>query len=118
MSADQLRGADAAAFQIAALLESYEEGMEALDSAWPDSALNARVQRELEAVRLACAALPMLAVAWLHLRISHAERVHALWNPPGTEAEALAGARQRHLHAVHALRKLCLGQFSRMERTH
>ena len=119
MSARQLPATDAIAFQLAALLEQYEQSIDDLTSAGFDAALYGRVSRELGDMRLLCARLPLLSVAWVHLLISHAELMHDLWREaPGSAATPAAEhCRARHLLAIRALRQQCLAHFIRTEHT-
>lgn len=119
MSAPQFRALDAVAFQLAALLEKYEEDVEELASRWPDTTLYTRVSREIDEMRLLCASLPLLSVPWVHLLISHAELMHCLWKcTAGGKSRAAEDCKANHYIAIRALREKCLYHFSRMERSH
>lgn len=119
MSAREFPAIDATAFQLAALLEQYEQDVEQLTSTWLDAALYERVCRELGDMRLLCAGLPLLSVPWVNLLISHAELMHCLWRgaPGGGASSPAERCKERHLVAIHTLREKCLGHFSRTEHT-
>lgn len=119
MSADQFRSPDVAAFQLAALLENYEEHVEQLTSTSLDGAVHAQVRRELDEMRIVCVRLPLLSVPWLHVLISHAELVQCLWDfaQPGAKSTP-DRSKERHLAAIGELRMLCLRQFDRVEYGH
>jgi hypothetical protein len=120
LSAPQFRAIDAAAFQLAALLERYEEHVEQLVLSWLDMDLYAQVGREVDEMRLHCASLPQLSVPWVHLLISHTELIHCLWkcSPAGEPSPLLVECRGKHATAIRDLREKCIYYFSRMERAH
>jgi hypothetical protein len=117
VSADQFRGSGAEAFRLAALLEIYEARMEELESCRMASAAHAQVRQLMEEMRVVCAGLPLLVVAWLQLMISHAELCHELWKcqQAGGSSAPPQACKDRHHLAVRSLHKLCLGQFTRVE---
>jgi hypothetical protein len=120
LSAPEFRTIEAAAFQLAALLERYEEHVEELTSTWLDMELYVKVGKEVDEMRLHCATLPQLSVPWVHLLISHTELVHCLWktSPDGQPSAKLADCRGKHAIAIRALREKCTYYFSRMDRSH
>jgi len=68
----------AAAFQLLALLDRYEQDTaELLDSCLPD--LYARWSKDFEDMRLIALSVLDLHIPWLHVLISRAELVHAMW---------------------------------------
>ena len=107
--------AEATAFQIVALLERYEADVEPLVSADIDLDLYARVSGHIDQMRLLCASLPVISVAWVHLLISHTELMHSLWRSPGgeTESPAIDRCRSDLFAAARDLRAKCMYQFSR-----
>jgi hypothetical protein len=120
MSARELPSLDAKAFQLMEILERYDQDLHALASSPSDTGLRLRVGQALDAMRPACAGVPLLSVAWVRLMISHAELLHSLWpaTAPGTERRPVQSCRQDHLLAVRALREACLGAAIPVERTH
>lgn len=120
MSARPLPATDATAFRIAALLEQYEQDVEDLESPWPDVELHARMSRDLDEMRVLCAAVPLLSVPWVHLMISNAEFLHCLRSGPAGGEPSVAARRCKgeHLVAIRALRERCLSNFTRVERSH
>jgi hypothetical protein len=119
VSAPQFHAAEAVAFQLAAALELYEEGVGQLMAAASfDCALYSRVSRAVDEMRLYCASLPSLSVPWVHLLITHAELMHCFFEGArdGQVSTETGSCRERHLHALGALRQKCLYQFSRAVR--
>ena len=66
-------------------------------------------------MRVLCAGLPLMSVAWLHVLISHAELVNCLWRSSAKPKDCRTSedCKEEHLLAVRALRKKCLRHFSR-----
>ena len=117
MSASQARAIDAIAFELAAAVENYEQACEQLVATRPDMALYQSVSRQVDHMRLLCASLPQVSVAWVGLLISHAELVHCLWRCGEKSALSpeLEACQVRHAHAIRALREKCVWLFSRAE---
>ena len=109
--------ADAVAFQLVALLEQYEGDADRLATTWLDMELYARVSREVEEMRLYCASLPQVSVAWVRLLIAHAELIHCLWKTGHSSGASpqVAQCSSQHGRAVTELRQKCLWLFSKMD---
>jgi hypothetical protein len=100
------REISAAAFHLLALLERYEQDTASLlGSSWsPD--VHARWANDFEQMRLVALTVGDLHVPWLHLLISRAELVHAVWqmsNGRPTQ-RALDELEVPHQDAITALR--------------
>jgi hypothetical protein len=117
MSASQRRAIDAIAFELAAALENYDKDTEQLVATWLDMELYQSVSRQVDHMRMLCAALPPLAVPWVNLLISHSELVHCLWKcgEKFAPSEEFGECHARHAIAVTALRERCLWLFTKMD---
>lgn len=118
MSASQGRAIQALAFELVAALENYERDTEVLVATWLDMEQYQLVSRQVDHLRLLCAALPQMAVPWVGLLISHAELMHCLWKcgeafVPSPDFDVCRG---RHQRAVATLREKCVWLFSKMDR--
>jgi len=118
MSAREFPAADAIAFRLAALLEQYEQDVEELTATSWDAKVYECVNQGLAEMRLLCAGLPLMSVAWVHVLISHAELVNCLWRRAAKpkDCRSTDDCKAEHLLAVGALRQKCLRHLSRLER--
>ena len=99
------RETSAAAFQLLALVEQYEQDTSALlCEAPPPAPLYARWLACFEEMRLIALTVPELHLAWLHVLISRAELVHSMWQASHGRRGALEDAAVPHQDAVTALR--------------
>jgi hypothetical protein len=119
MSAREFPAVDATAFRLAALLEQYEQDVEELTATWWNAEVYERVNQGLSEMRLLCAGLPQMSVAWVHVLISHAELVNCLWRSATKPQDCRSpeDCKAEHLLAVGALRQKCLRHFSRIGRS-
>jgi hypothetical protein len=71
--------------------------------------LYSKVSDEVEDLRMYCAALPPLSVAWARLLIAHAELMHTLWRSGEAQDPdaAVAARRLDHADCVDRLRARC-----------
>jgi hypothetical protein len=117
MSASHAPALDAIAFQLAALLEKYDQTVAAMIDTWLDMDLYREVSEQVEQVRAYSAALPQLSVHWVELLIAHAELVHSLWRlrfqEGGAQREKLDEVRARHADCVASLRGRCIRLLTR-----
>jgi hypothetical protein len=110
MSASHGRALDAVAWQIAATVELYQGDVDALVSAWPDTAHYQPVNRRMDQIRMMSASHPSLAVPFVTLLIAQAELVHCLWRrglPGGCDLAELRRCHAAVATACVALREQC-----------
>ena len=111
MSRSHFPALNAITFQIAALVEQYEQDVSLLVRGWQgggDMDLYLRVSRSMDRLRDLCASQPALAVQWVTLLISHTELMHAVWrvSPHGSQP-SLTEHLADHTDCIHALAAKC-----------
>ena len=106
MSAPQSQALSAVAFQLAATLDAYEEGVVAMLAAPVDADLYRRVSSQVDQMRMYAAALPSLSGAWVEVLIRHFELTHGLWRAQ-LEPDAV------HLPELHAQLREAIRRLSR-----
>jgi hypothetical protein len=104
MSAPQYQALSAIAFQLAATLEAYDEGVAAMVAAPMDAELYRRVSGQVDQMRMYSAALPTLSGAWVEVLIRHFELTHGLWRAQ-REPESVA-LPELHAQLRDAVRRL------------
>jgi hypothetical protein len=109
MSAPQFQALSAIAFQLAATLEAYEEGISAMLAAPMDPELYRRVSEQVDQMRMYAAALPTLSGAWVEVLIRHFELTHGMWRAQrDPDTVALADLHGQLSGAVHRLSRRCM----------
>ena len=112
MPASPAPASEAIASRLAAGLDDYQQGVDALVDAWPDPERYRAVTGQLDAIRKDAALLPQVRVLWVELLIAHAELMHALWALLARRSEAalfhVEELRIRHAECVAGLRRRCL----------
>ena len=112
MSAPHAPPLDAVAFQLATVLDAYDQHVRVMIDTWLDMDLYSEVSDEVEQIRTLSAAFPQLGTAWVELLIAHAELIHSLWRlrfrDDDGDREKLEAVRERHANAVRSLREPCL----------
>jgi hypothetical protein len=107
----------AIAFQLAAILEAYEQDAVRLEGDASDAALRAEVSAEMDRIRGYCAAFPSLHRPSTALFVLHEEWLQALrMGDSGAGGDArhrLADIRAAHAESVASLRSQCLQRLTR-----
>ena len=93
---------DVAAFHALAALDAYQDAIERLMANAKDPEPFLEASEQIDSLRLYCAELPGMGVAWVTVLISHVELMQGLWQG-GSRAEVM----QEHLDALNYIRRHC-----------
>lgn len=112
MSASHFPVLRVTALQAAAALALYERHVHSLAASWLDMELYEQVSREIDEIKLFCAAIPDVNVPWSALLVSHTEMVRALWEGGRSDTPSTREETQRrlddHLVCIDTLARRCL----------
>lgn len=119
MSASHAPALDAIAFQLAAVLDRYDEDVGRMVDTWLDMELYGSVSEQVEQIRMFSVTMSELSVFWVELLIAHAELVHSLWRlrlrADAADLENLRQLRERHAYCVASLKSRVLRVLCRHE---
>ena len=107
MSASCANVLGAIAFQLAAVVDAYDQDIAELVESGFEPDLYRRVTRQVDEMRMCAAALPPVSVAWVEVMIRHFELTHGLWRVQKN------GSGLPEMRAVHQALQQSLQRLSR-----
>jgi hypothetical protein len=114
MSASQAPALTAIAFQLLAVLETYERDVAAMLKGPLDPEAYRRVSKHIDLMRMYAAELPVLSVAWVEVMIRHFELTHGLWRAQHAPETIDLGELHTQLRdAAHRLSQKCMQLLSK-----